>query len=125
MGWLPFTGSSTAEDTRPSSVDGYKAPDRNARALCWEGRDAFFDCLEKNGIVDSIRNHEKAKEACSPQLQQFERDCAASWVTYFKKRRIMEYQRDQTIKRLQSEGADVGELPSGRGKGFGGVAPSK
>lgn len=26
-------------------------------------------------------------------------------VQYFKKRRVMEYQRDQTLKRLQGEGA--------------------
>ena len=30
---------------------------------------------------------------------------AAIQVTYFKKRRVMEYQRDQTIKKLNAEGA--------------------
>ncbi|KAF4556119.1 Cytochrome c oxidase subunit 6B new16-like protein [Elsinoe fawcettii] len=124
MGWLPWSSSAPA-DTRPTSIDGYKAPDRNARALCWEARDSFFECLEKNGIVDSVKNHEKAEKACSPQLRQFEQDCASSWVTYFKKRRIMEYQRDQTIKRLAAEGADVGELPAGKNAGFGGIAPSR
>lgn len=119
MGWF---GSSEPKDDRPVSKDGYKAPDRNARTLCWDARDSFFDCLEKNGIIDSIKNADKAKEACSPQLQQFEKDCASSWVTYFKKRRVMEYQRDQTIKRLQLEGADVESLNKG---GFGGIAPSK
>lgn len=106
--WLGFGSSDvTKKDDRPAGKDGYKAPDRNARTLCWESRDLFFDCLDKHNIVDSIKNDEKARAECSSELQLLEKDCAGSWVTYFKKRRIADWQKEQTIKKLESEGADV------------------
>ena len=100
-----FSSDTKPTDGKPTSDGGYTAPDRSARALCWEGRDAFFQCLDRNGIVDSIRHDEKARKACPKELQAFEKSCVDSWVTYFKKRRVMEHQRDQTIKRLEGEGA--------------------
>ncbi|KAL9528287.1 Cytochrome c [Sphaerulina musiva] len=101
--------SSSQTQTKPpqpeaSKDGGFIAPDRTARAQCWEGRDAFFACLEKNGIIDSVREDKKAREHCAPELAQFEKTCASSWVTYFKKRRVMEYQRDLTIKKLSAQG---------------------
>lgn len=63
---------------------------------------------------------------CAPELKEFEKVCAASWVwkdyttqeidekcradipmqvTYFKKRRVMEHKRDLTLKQLGAEGA--------------------
>ena len=111
MGWLPWTSASPTTDQRPIGKDGYKAPDRAERNLCWEARDNFFACLERNGIVDSIKEDEKARAVCAGALAQFDKDCSASWVTYFKKRRVMEYQREMTIRRLEKEGADVGQLP--------------
>jgi len=111
--------------SKPTGDGGYTAPDRKERALCWEGRDAFFQCLDQNGIIDSIRGDEKAKKACPKELQMFEKNCAESWVTYFKKRRVMEHQRDQTLKRLEGEGAQ-GMTSSAAGSGsFGGTPQSR
>jgi cytochrome c oxidase assembly factor 6 len=63
------------------STDGAPiAPDRSQRAKCWEARDAFFQCLEKNSIVDSIGEKSKADKACGGEDRIFERDCASSWV---------------------------------------------
>jgi len=77
-------GSTTSQPTPPkpeaSTDGGYIAPDRSARAQCWEGRDAFFQCLDKNGIVDSVREDGKAKSVCGTELKQFEKHCASSWV---------------------------------------------
>ena len=56
------------------------APDRSARQMCWDGRDSFFQCLERHGIVDSVREDEKAKKLCAPELKEFEKYCASSWV---------------------------------------------
>lgn len=77
--------SSSQTQTKPpqpeaSKDGGFIAPDRTARAQCWEGRDAFFACLEKNGIIDSVREDKKAREHCAPELAQFEKTCASSWV---------------------------------------------
>lgn len=83
MGWF---GSNEAQTTppapEPSKDGGYIAPDRTARAQCWEGRDSFFRCLDRNGIVDSVKDDEKARQACAEELKEFEKGCASSWVRW-------------------------------------------
>ncbi|PQE23670.1 Cytochrome c oxidase assembly factor 6 protein [Rutstroemia sp. NJR-2017a BVV2] len=81
------------------------APDRSQRSRCWEARDAYFKCLDKAEIIDSLTDKDKAEKACSAEGRAFEGNCATSWVQYFKKRRVMEYQREQTLQRLKAEGA--------------------
>jgi len=44
-----------------------------------------------------------------------ETDSGYLQVTYFKKRRVMEYQRNQTLERLKAEGAQ--EMPGQLGPG--------
>lgn len=106
MGWFTSTTSSPKPPPpSPSQDGGYIAPDRTARQQCWDGRDAFFKCLEQHDIIDSVKEDEKARKLCPAELRAFEGVCAESWVTYFKKRRVFEYQKEQTIKRLEAEGA--------------------
>ncbi|KAK5173009.1 uncharacterized protein LTR77_003131 [Saxophila tyrrhenica] len=104
MGWFSTTSPSTTSP-EPSQDGGFIAPDRSARQQCWEGRDAFFQCLDRNNIVDSVKESDKAQKACAPELKAFEGACAESWVTYFKKRRVFEHQKEQTMKKLAAEGA--------------------
>lgn len=59
------------------------APDRTQRAKCWEGRDAYFSCLDKNNIIDSITEKDKAEKFCSGEGRKFEANCASSWVSFF------------------------------------------
>ncbi|KAF2717229.1 hypothetical protein K431DRAFT_288757 [Polychaeton citri CBS 116435] len=112
MGWFP---SSTSDATAPkaSQDGGFIAPDRTARQQCWDGRDSFFKCLDKHGIIDSEREDAKARQLCAPELAEFDRFCANSWVTYFKKRRVMEWKRDQTMKKLSAEGAKPMDMGTG------------
>ena len=77
-------GSSPSEPTpvrQKSSDGGYVAPDRNTREVCYESRDLFFECLDKNDILDAVRNDEDAKRKCGKEMGEFERDCARSWVS--------------------------------------------
>jgi len=85
------------------------APDRKERKKCWEARDAFFECLDKNGIIDSIKRDKEAKAQCGKQHILFEKDCVPSWVEYFKKRRVMEDKREKQLKELRKQGAE--EMP--------------
>lgn len=120
MGWF----SSAPPPPKTTADGGLIAPDRTERAQCWQGRDAFFRCLDEHNIIDSVREDSKARQSCGKELAAFEQACKDSWVswrrerqptpkhrlmqkqvTYFKKRRVMEYQRDATIKKLSSEGA--------------------
>ncbi|KAK5449613.1 hypothetical protein LTS15_008688 [Exophiala xenobiotica] len=97
MGWgLPtWLGGSAApaqpEPARPKSQDGgFVAPDRNAREICWESRDIFFECLDKNNILDAIKEDDKARR-----------------IKYFKQKRVMEYDRDRTLQRIQQDDAKM------------------
>lgn len=59
------------------------APDRTQRARCWEARDNYFKCLDKNNIIDSIKEEARAKKGCSSEETGFEANCASSWVCEF------------------------------------------
>ena len=87
MSWFGFgqTKQPSAPAPEPSNDGGYIAPDRSARAICYEKRDAFFSCLDRNGILDSVKEDEKAKKACPAELKEFERNCASSWVCMIQK----------------------------------------
>lgn len=65
----------------PSADGAFEAPDRSSRARCWRARDDFFACLERHGIVDGIKEAERAEAVCGREGQGFERGCAASWVS--------------------------------------------
>ncbi|KIW11184.1 hypothetical protein PV08_10484 [Exophiala spinifera] len=112
MGWgLPtWLGGSPAPapPARPKSSDGgFVAPDRNSRELCYESRDNFFTCLDKNDILDAIKEDDKARKVCAKEVTDFERDCARTWIKYFKEKRVMEYTRDRTLEKIQQDDAKM------------------
>ncbi len=83
MALLPTSLSpSRTQPTPPApSPDGaFEAPDRRTRAVCWQARDDFFACLSRNGIVDGIKEKERAESVCGAEGKVFERECAPSWV---------------------------------------------
>jgi len=125
MGLFDFLSSSRDKLPPPKiSSDGAPiAPDRTQRAQCWEARDAYFKCLDKHAIIDSIKEQDKSAKACATESRAFDANCASSWVTYFKKRRVMEHQRNQTLEKLKAEGAQ--EMPDGGpiGRGAPGQKP--
>ncbi|OCK99506.1 uncharacterized protein K441DRAFT_627875 [Cenococcum geophilum 1.58] len=106
MGWFS-SGSPKPATPKPSSDGAFEAPSRSDRALCWEARDAFFECLDRNDILDSIKDRDAAEKACGKLDQEFQRNCAGSWVQYFKKRRVVEYNKEQTLKRIEAEGGEI------------------
>ncbi|KAF2752261.1 hypothetical protein M011DRAFT_455068 [Sporormia fimetaria CBS 119925] len=109
MGWLPF-GSSDEGGVKKTAGGAFENPSRTNRAKCYEARDAFFECLDKNSILDSInspKGREAAKKACGQEDVVFEKSCAHSWVEYFKKQRVVNYQKEQTIKRIEAQGGEI------------------
>ncbi|KAJ9647223.1 hypothetical protein H2201_003349 [Coniosporium apollinis] len=110
MGW--FSSEPQAPAAPQVSSDGaFIAPDRNSRAACWESRDAFFQCLDRHNILDAVKDKQLADQHCGKEDVKFGKNCASSWVQYFKKRRVVEFKKDQTLKQLQAEGAKP--LPEG------------
>lgn len=66
MGW--FAGSTKPEE--PGALS------RKERQKCWETRDVYFACLDREGVVTP---GEEGK-ACAPENRQYEENCARSWV---------------------------------------------
>ncbi|BCS03413.1 cytochrome c oxidase subunit 6B family protein [Aspergillus luchuensis] len=107
MGWLPWS----SESTNTASDGGRIAPDRTSRQRCYEGRDMFFTCLDRNDILDAIKDDKEARRKCGKEIAEFETACSRAWVKYFKEKRVMEYNRDKTIERIKKEdAAQVQEL---------------
>ena len=134
MGLFSSSSTSAPTTTTPPSrtPDGaFEAPNRSTRAQCYTARDQFFACLDRNGIVDGIKEKERADAVCGGENQKLEKECAGSWVssffwhqidseggtvwlmsflvykqvTYFKQRRVMEHKKKQTFDQLAQEGA--------------------
>ncbi|KAK8168431.1 cytochrome oxidase c subunit VIb-domain-containing protein [Phyllosticta citrichinensis] len=103
MGW--FSSDSQSPKPKASSDGAFEAPDRTQRSQCWAARDAFNACLDKHNIIDSIGQKDKAAAHCGKEDQMFVQNCASSWVQYFKKRRVVEYKKEQQLKQLEAEGA--------------------
>ena len=82
MGWF---GSSSEQPEKPQEApateDGsYRPMKRNERKQCWEARDAFFACLDKNNILDAAKDKDAATRECGKQFDKYRQDCANSWV---------------------------------------------
>ncbi|KAL8828101.1 MAG: hypothetical protein Q9170_006750 [Blastenia crenularia] len=124
MGW--FSSTPSPSSPQPTKDGAFIAPGRSARDRCYETRDAFFECLDQANIVDSIKEADKAEAACGKLERGMEKECAASWVKYFKQRRVMEWKKQKTYEKLAAEGA-IGmpenlAIPSGLGLGVLGMA---
>jgi cytochrome c oxidase assembly factor 6 len=117
--WLG--GGSSANPSLPESANqaprskdgGYIAPDRTSREQCYESRDIFFQCLEKNDILDAIKEDEKCRKVCPQEVMAYEKDCAKSWVRHFgevgrRPRRLLTWIPDQILQGKESNGLQAG-----------------
>ena len=86
-------------------------PSRSDRARCYAARDAFFACLDAHSIIDPLSSAAEAQKHCARQDAQLVKDCAGSWVTYFKQQRVVNIKKERMLKELQAEGAK--EVPIG------------
>lgn len=91
-------------DTK-SDDDQVKAPvgkhvemSRNSsRKVCWEKRDAYFACLDKN---------DNLSESCTPEKDEYYKICPGSWIKHFNKLRIQAIYKSG-INQLRESGAKV------------------
>ncbi|CAM1509109.1 Fc.00g028480.m01.CDS01 [Cosmosporella sp. VM-42] len=100
MVW-PFSSDPRGDAIR----SGTAIPNRQERQVCWLARDAYFSCLDKNNIIDATKDASAAAKACPQQTADFERDCAAAWVKYFKQWRVADIQKQRRLEELRKQGA--------------------
>ncbi|KAF4334697.1 cytochrome c subunit vib [Fusarium beomiforme] len=101
MGFWPFSRESRADAIR----SGDAIPNRQERKICWAARDAYFNCLDAHNIVDATKDPSVTKKACPVETADFERDCAAAWVKYFKQWRVADIQKKRRLEELRAQGA--------------------
>jgi hypothetical protein len=88
MGLFSISGGqgetqSLHKSAKPTADGAYEAPGRRSRVQCWDARDGFNACLDRNNILDAIKEKEKADSVCGKESQEFEKNCATSWVSAF------------------------------------------
>lgn len=93
--------SATMWWSKPEEPKVIKAGDRKK---CWGARDQFFNCLDAHSIIDATKDGSKARKACPSELQEFENACIATWVDYFKQKRVADYTKEMRIKELEKAG---------------------
>lgn len=82
-------------------------PNKSKRRECWNSRDLFFDCLTENKIDNSLdpKNKAEVTSKCGPLLNDFEKNCVASWVKHFQDKRFNDLTRQRYIDKLEAQGA--------------------
>lgn len=101
MGLWPFSTETRGDAIR----SGDAIPNRQERSVCWASRDAYFACLDANNIIDANKDSSAAAKACPTQGADFERDCAAAWVKYFKQWRVADLAKKRRLDELRAQGA--------------------
>lgn len=115
MGWF---GSSSSSSSDSASDKGL----RQNRKQCWESRDAYFACLDAQGIVKPGDEG----NACAAVKRPYEKNCAKSWVCatplavfgtlnealpaqidYFNKRRVLAEQQRDVLAQVNTQAADA------------------
>jgi cytochrome c oxidase assembly factor 6 len=97
--------SSSTPDRATQVRSGKVFPTRAERLQCWASRDAYFACLDANGISDANADPAATRRACPAEDEAFSRDCAEKWVSYFKEWRVVELKKRAKIEQLEREGA--------------------
>ncbi|KAK9471006.1 cytochrome oxidase c subunit VIb-domain-containing protein [Dipodascopsis tothii] len=88
-------------------ADGQNPRQRASREKCWESRDLFTACLDREKIVDAFAQEADVKAKCNAENTAFERDCIVSWVNYFKQKRIQDYRKIRMMEEAEARNAEI------------------
>jgi cytochrome c oxidase assembly factor 6 len=99
-----------------SSTAQTAAPNRSKREQCWDARDAYLSCLEKNNVENPLDDKYASviKKECSKQENEFEGKCVKSWVHYFKEKYVVDNKRERFLKEMEEKGAQKLPFPVDR-----------
>ena len=72
-----FGSSSSSSSSSSTTPVAGAAPNREERAACWTARDAYFTCLDQNGVIAAGDD----KGPCQREKKGYEGSCSRSWVS--------------------------------------------
>ena len=55
-------------------------PLRSEREVCYNARNVFFTCCDRNNIVNPLRDVDRVQRLCRGEKERFDRHCMSSWV---------------------------------------------
>ena len=59
---------------------GEGIPLRDQRKVCYQARDEFFTCCDRNNIENPLRDIDTVQKLCRGEKRKFDKDCISSWV---------------------------------------------
>lgn len=65
-------------------------PDKSKRQKCWDARDEYWKCLDKNSPDYSATSGQEGPSECLKLRKLFETGCPAQWVKHFDRKRTYE-----------------------------------
>lgn len=65
-------------------------PDKQKRKQCWDARDEYWKCLDKNAPEHSTTGGEPEPTVCEKFRKLFAQECPGQWVTHFDRKRSYE-----------------------------------
>lgn len=74
---MGFFSSSSSNPSSSTGSENAKIQNREDRARCWEARDAYFGCLDTQGVVKAGTEEGK----CAGEEKKYGESCAKSWVS--------------------------------------------
>ncbi|KAJ2868163.1 hypothetical protein GGH94_000296 [Coemansia aciculifera] len=87
-----------------ATTDGHPIPSREERQLCHSKRDLYFECLNKNNIIDAEK---EGSGGCEELRKTMYSTCPESWATYFIQLRTMrrrqEIQKEKIAERMRNK----------------------
>ncbi|KAH7884827.1 cytochrome oxidase c subunit VIb-domain-containing protein [Phlebopus sp. FC_14] len=86
-----------------SSKPDVSAATRQDRKQCWDSRDAYFDCLDREGVLEAGQEG----NACAKSKSRYEDHCAKSWIEYFNKRRILAEKQKGMLAQSQQQAQEA------------------
>lgn len=65
----------------------------------------FFQCLDRANVLDATdpKNGKIIGAQCRAENEKFEESCADSWIKYFKEKRLIDFRREEAIKKIEQE----------------------
>lgn len=65
-------------------------PDKKQRQKCWDGRDQYWQCLDKYAPEYSPSSGEPGPSECAKLRKLYEAVCPGQWVKHFDRKRTYE-----------------------------------
>lgn len=62
-------------------------PNKEQRKLCWDARDSYWQCLDKNAPQHQATSGAKEPSVCLQMRQLFQKQCPGQWVKHFDRKR--------------------------------------